>query len=128
MTHDNSACPFCAPKPERIIFETPFCIALWDAYPVSSHHALVVPRRHVEHLGALEGEEAQQLWEAVIETRRRMSELAHPDGFNIGINEAAAGGQTVAHLHVHVITRFEGDVEDPRGGVRWVVPTKAVYW
>jgi diadenosine tetraphosphate (Ap4A) HIT family hydrolase len=75
------------------------------------------------------GEEEQAaLWRLVAEVKTRLDREHHPSGYNVGINVGPAGGQTVWHAHVHVIPRFEGDVEDPRGGVRWVIRARAPYW
>ncbi len=125
MTSDR--CPFCAPDPGRLIFETDAVRGLWDAFPVSPGHALVVPRRHVATW--FEATDAEQLaLLAGIDRTRAAIEAAHrPDGFTIGINVGEAAGQTVFHLHVHVIPRYRGDVRDPRGGVRHVIPGKGVY-
>ena len=68
------------------------------------------------------------MWRLVDRVRASLAAELDPDGFNVGVNDGAAAGQTVAHAHVHVIPRFEGDVADPRGGVRWVVPDRARYW
>ena len=122
--------PFLDGDPGRIIAEDRLILALWDRYPVSPGHALVVPRRVVSRLGELTGEELEALWRWVVAIRSRLShELdPRPAGFNLGLNDGTAAGQTVAHLHFHIIPRYEGDVPDPRGGVRWVVPGKARYW
>ena len=103
-------------------------LGLWDGFPVSPGHALLVPRRHVATwFDATDDERAELL--AGIEHAREAIERRHgPAGFNVGMNLGEAAGQTVPHLHVHVIPRYTGDVEDPRGGVRWVVPSKAAYW
>ena len=103
-------------------------LGLWDGFPVSPGHALLVPRRHVATwFDTTDSERAELL--AGIEHARQAIERQHaPAGFNVGMNLGEAAGQTVPHLHVHVIPRYKGDVEDPRGGVRWVVPTKAAYW
>ena len=68
------------------------------------------------------------VWDLATQVRQRLQEQYRPDGFNIGLNDGAATGQTIGHLHVHVIPRFKGDVADPRGGIRWVIPSKAAYW
>jgi diadenosine tetraphosphate (Ap4A) HIT family hydrolase len=102
-------------------------IALWDGYPVSPGHALIIPRRHVPSLfDATEQEQSALL--VMVNSARAIIDRSHrPDGYNIGLNVGAAAGQTVFHLHVHVIPRFVGDVDDPRGGVRHVNPAKANY-
>lgn len=121
------SCPFCNPEPSRVFYEGKLVIALWDAFPVSPGHALLVPRRHVKTWFDAAYEEQQELL-AAIEIARETILLRHrPDGFNVGVNIGHAAGQTVFHLHVHVIPRYEGDVEDPTGGVRGVIPSKGNY-
>ena len=121
-------CPFCALPAARVLHTSPHGRAFRDAYPVSDGHTLVVPTRHVTTLWELSAEERADLWALVDEVREALTASHGPDGFNIGINDGAAAGQTVPHAHVHVIPRYAGDVEDPRGGIRWVVPERAKYW
>jgi diadenosine tetraphosphate (Ap4A) HIT family hydrolase len=101
--------------------------ALWDAYPVSPGHVLVVPIRHVATWFEATEEEQRELLGLVDEVKVRLDSERRPDGYNIGINVGEAAGQTIMHLHLHVIPRYSGDVEDPTGGVRWVIPAKANY-
>jgi len=103
-------------------------LALFDNFPVSPGHALIVPRRHVASLFETSEAERQAMWELLDETRRILVEKHKPDGFNIGVNDGAAAGQTVMHLHVHLIPRYAGDAAEPRGGVRRIFPDKAAYW
>jgi len=121
-------CPFCAYTPEAIILQTENAIALFDGFPVSEGHALVVPRHHVSSLFDLDAAKRAELWQLVFELRNILAGRFHPDGFNVGLNDGAAAGQTVPHAHIHIIPRYSGDVPDPRGGVRWVVPNRANYW
>ena len=102
-------------------------IAICDGYPVSPGHALVIPRRHIPSLFDATEPEQSALLSMVNSTKAIIDERHHPDGYNIGVNVGAAAGQTVFHLHLHVIPRFVGDVKDPRGGVRHVIPAKANY-
>jgi diadenosine tetraphosphate (Ap4A) HIT family hydrolase len=124
---DVLGCPFCQPARERIIFEKTLVVALWDAFPVNRGHALIIPRRHVPTWFDASAEERVALMAAVDEARDLIVARFAPDGFNIGINVGQAAGQTVFHLHVHLIPRYDGDVTDPRGGVRWVVPAQGNY-
>jgi diadenosine tetraphosphate (Ap4A) HIT family hydrolase len=119
--------PFANVEPARVFYESTLVIGLWDAFPVSPGHALVVPRRVVPTWFEATREEQVALLEGIEAARRAIEETLRPDGYNIGINLGAAAGQTVFHLHVHVIPRYLGDVEDPRGGVRHVIPDKANY-
>lgn len=121
-------CPFCSLPANRIILEAELAVSFWDGYPVSPGHALIVPRRHVETWFDLSAEEQAAMTAAIDEVRARIEKEHSPDAYNIGINSGRAAGQTVPHVHVHVIPRYEGDVDDPRGGVRCVVPAKANYW
>ena len=89
---------------------------------------LVVPKRHVASLFDLPDEEQAAIWKLVAQVRGKLASELQPDGFNVGVNDGPAAGQTVPHAHVHIIPRRAGDVPDPRGGVRWVVPAKAQYW
>ena len=128
MTRPGSApCPFCDPPAERTFFRGELVIGVWDAYPVSPGHALLIPRRHVATLFEANREEQMALLEALEAARAIIDERHRPDGYNIGVNHGAAAGQTIFHLHVHLIPRYLGDVADPRGGVRFVIPDKANY-
>lgn len=124
----TASCPFCEPDPALLLSERALVCVLRDGFPVSPGHTLVVPRRHASSYFALTPEERRAMEAALLEARARLEVTHRPDGYNIGINEGAAAGQTVAHLHMHLIPRYRGDVEDPRGGVRWVVPDKARWW
>ena len=123
----ESPCPFCNPDQEKVFYRGERVIGLWDAFPVSPGHALLVPRRHIAEWFAASPEEQAELMRAVGVARAAIETEHQPDGYNIGINIGRAAGQTVFHLHVHVIPRYEGDVPDPRGGVRHVIPAKANY-
>lgn len=102
-------------------------LAFWDGFPVSDGHALIVPRRHVATWFDASDEERAELLAAVQVVRAKIEETRRPDGYNIGINVGEAAGQTVFHLHVHVIPRYRGDVPQPRGGIRGVIPSRADY-
>jgi len=110
------------------LFVSEFALGFADAHPVSAGHTLVIPRRHVASLYELSDEEYQGLWGAVRTVRNILQGELRPAGFNIGVNDGAAAGQTVFHAHVHVIPRYAGDSSDPRGGVRWILPERAPYW
>jgi diadenosine tetraphosphate (Ap4A) HIT family hydrolase len=120
-------CPFCFPSPDRIAFEHRLVRALWDAFPVSPGHLLVVPPRHVATWFDANEEERAAILKALDEAKALVDGQRKPDGYNIGINVGRAAGQTVFHLHVHLIPRYSGDVEDPRGGVRHVIPSRGNY-
>lgn len=122
-----SSCPFCPPDPESIISQGDGVTALWDAYPVSPGHALLIPNRHIATWFEASSEEQAELLGTISDVADQIDQRHHPDGFNIGINIGAAAGQTVFHLHIHVIPRYAYDVPHPRGGVRHVIPQKANY-
>ena len=128
MTDPSGDCPFCGLPPGRVLRSARHARAIRDGFPVTPGHTLVVPTRHVASLRDLPADERAAVWELVGDVRSALASSHGPDGFNIGINEGEAAGQTVLHAHVHVIPRYAGDVEDPRGGIRWVVPEKAKYW
>jgi diadenosine tetraphosphate (Ap4A) HIT family hydrolase len=124
----SETCPFCAPPQDRIWLDHSTGIVLWDAFPISEGHALVVPKQHVASIYDLPMESQAAMWQLVVDVRSRLQEKHQPDGFNIGLNDGVAAGQTVMHAHIHVIPRWDDDVPDPRGGIRWVIPEKARYW
>jgi diadenosine tetraphosphate (Ap4A) HIT family hydrolase len=126
---DNSiACPFCGLPEARVLVRNQFAIAFRDAFPVTQGHTLVIPLRHVPSLFDTTAQERISMFELLEEARRQLQAEFAPAGYNIGINDGAAAGQTVGHLHVHLIPRYPGDRPDPRGGVRWVIPERADYW
>ncbi len=124
----ESACPFCTLPPERIRLGSARAFVIDDGFPVSPGHALIIPRRHVASLFELDHDEQRELHALLTRARSRLLKERRPDGFNIGINDGVAAGQTVMHLHIHLIPRYLGDRADPRGGVRWIFPDKADYW
>lgn len=127
-TPATSDCPFCTLPPGRIIRATAQAIVIRDAYPVSLGHTLVIPRRHVGSFFDLHRGERDAVLELLAEARAALDAELGPAGYNIGINDGPAAGQTVPHLHVHLIPRYRGDQADPRGGVRWIFPERADYW
>jgi len=112
-------CPFCAAD-DRYIVRHGRAGALWDAFPVNPGHALVVPLEHRKHLFECTPEELVDMWTVVGLVKEIIEQRHRPQGYNIGTNIGAAAGQTVFHCHVHVIPRYEGDVDVPRGRVRRV--------
>lgn len=121
------SCPFCAPATDRVFYSGERVFGMWDAYPVSAGHALLIPRRHIPSWFDASGEEQSELLRALAVARAVIETSHRPDGYNVGINVGAAAGQTVPHLHVHIIPRYAGDVADPRGGVRHVIPGRGNY-
>lgn len=121
-------CPFCNPAPVSLWLERPNALALWDRFPVSDGHTLIVPRCHVASLFDLPLPEQASIWEFVGDVRAELANRFQVEAFTIGVNDGRAAGQTVMHAHIHVIPRRDGDVPDTRGGVRWVFPDKADYW
>ncbi|MBU5612939.1 HIT family protein [Geomonas azotofigens] len=124
----EATCPFCRLDPATILLENEFARAFPDGFPVTLGHTLVVPKRHVASFFETTPEEQAALFYLVGRVRELLLERHAPDGFNIGVNDGVAAGQTVPHLHVHLIPRYAGDTDDPRGGVRWIMPVKAPYW
>ena len=124
----HAPCTFCTLLADRVLFQNDLAIAVRDAYPVARGHTLVIPKRHVaSFFDATEPERSAMLSLLDMAQRQLQSEF-DPAGYTIGINDGAAAGQTIAHLHLHLIPRYPGDRPDPRGGIRWVIPEKADYW
>ena len=124
----DNYCPFCKVESEReIIASSPLSVAFYDGFPVSPGHALIIPRRHVASFFELTQEEQQDLLNLTDRVKRIVEERYHPDGYNIGINVGEAAGQSIFHFHMHLIPRYQGDVPNPRGGVRGVIPSKQNY-
>ncbi len=121
-------CVFCPTPENHIILTHPLAIVARDTYPLTRGHALVIPRRHVASFFDTTLDERAAMME-LLENAKVIIDREHaPDGYNIGINNGAAAGQTVMHVHMHLIPRYLGDTSDPRGGIRWMLPDKAAYW
>jgi len=113
---------------DRIIERNDDGYVIADGFPISSGHTLIIPHRHIGSWFDSTETERSSLLELMSSARQRLQAQHRPDGFNIGINDGPAAGQTVPHLHVHLIPRYCGDLLDPRGGVRRIIPDKADYW
>ncbi len=119
--------PFLQLPPEAHVASNALAFAIRDGFPVSPGHTLIVPRRLVASWFEATREEQVAMLELLDVVKAQLDAELQPDGYNIGINAGAAAGQTVMHLHMHLIPRFHGDVPDPRGGVRHVIPGKGNY-
>jgi diadenosine tetraphosphate (Ap4A) HIT family hydrolase len=123
-----NSCLFCSVHRERVIYENTLAFAIRDGFPVASLHTLVIPKRHVEEYFGLNTDELLACHELLHLCKKDILELDHSvKAFNIGVNSGSLAGQTVFHCHIHLIPRREGDVENPRGGVRHVIPGKGYY-
>lgn len=121
-------CHFCEIDKSKVVLFNDHALAIYDSFPISPGHALIVPKHHVASFFELTPEEQEAMLALLAEMRKILVTERKPDGFNIGINDGAAAGQTIFHLHIHLIPRYAGDQPDPRGGVRWIFPDKAAYW
>lgn len=117
-------CVFCDKAP---LIGTDLAKCFYDNYPVTNGHLLVVPKRHVESYFELTSQEQTGLWALVNYMREYLSDEFNPEGFNVGLNDGVVAGQTILHAHVHLIPRYKGDMDDPAGGVRGVIPEKQKY-
>jgi diadenosine tetraphosphate (Ap4A) HIT family hydrolase len=118
---------FSDDQPRDLIYESGTTFAFYDKYPVSLGHALIVPKRLIANYFDLSIKEQMACWMMVNKVKSHLQNRFNPDGFNIGINIQDAAGQSVPHCHIHVIPRYTGDVEVPRGGVRGVIPGRQNY-
>lgn len=126
-TTKNIGCPFCGIEQCKIIREGKYSITLLDNYPVSKGHSLIIPKRHIECWFDLEQHEQMEIIGGVEQRKFDLDRMFRPHGYNIGVNCGEAAGQTIFHAHVHIIPRYFGDVVNPRGGVRCVIPNKSSY-
>lgn len=128
MAQRQNTCPFCEIDQDRILYEDELCFTVRDGFPVSNGHTLIITRRHIVSFFDTSPEEKTAILNVVESSKTALDREFAPDAYNIGVNDGLASGQTIPHLHIHLIPRYRGDVSDPRGGVRWVIPDKAVYW
>ena len=125
---EGEECRFCMSKPgRRVMVEGKYGFAAYDKHPASQGHFLVVPYRHFSDYFEILDEERDELWSLVAEGKKMVDEKYNPDGYNVGINIGKWAGQSIPHLHIHVIPRYQGDVENPKGGVRGVIPANKLY-
>lgn len=121
-------CAFCDGLEEHLILEeTGLVFAMADRFPVSPGHTLIIPHRHCADYFLLTSEEQAACWGLLNKMKQILDGHYHPDGYNIGINNLPAAGQTIPHVHIHLIPRYHGDVPRPQGGVRGVIPDKKEY-
>jgi len=121
-------CPFCVMPEAARLGQNGFAYWVHDIAPSAPGHALIIPKRHVASFFELATEERDAMFALLDHARCVAEERFRPEGYNIGINDGEVAGQTVLHVHLHLIPRRSGDVPDPRGGVRWVLPETAPYW
>lgn len=120
-------CDFRNTENHSIIEQNNLAYTRWDNFPVSEGHAEIVPKRHVESFFELSNDELIAVYDLAKTTKEIIASKYHPDSFNLGVNDGEAAGRTVHHLHLHLIPRYIGDVDKPRGGVRHIIPGKGDY-
>ncbi|MFW2438038.1 MAG: HIT family protein [Arenicellales bacterium] len=113
---------------KEILAQNDLAVLIRDTKPVSNGHSLIIPRRHVSSFFDTSPEERTALMALLDHTKKDLDREFSPDDYNLGINDGPLAGQSIPHLHIHLIPRYKGDKDDPRGGVRWIIPEKAKYW
>ena len=121
-------CRFCNLSSTDIVIANELAVVSRDSYPVSPGHTLVIPKRHVGSFFDTTKDERLALLELIDQAKLALDSEFHPAAYNLGLNDGPAAGQSIPHVHFHLIPRYEGDRTDARGGVRWVLPEKAKYW
>ena len=128
MTDPNNPCIFCDVKKKDIIYENEYAFVSYDSYPVSKFHSLIIPKRHIKNFFDLNDKELNACNELIKKIKSKIENADNlVEGFNIGTNAGSVAGQTIMHCHIHLIPRRRGDVENPQGGVRGVIPLKQHY-
>ena len=124
----NEECLFCNKKKQKIIFSSDLLFVVRDSYPVTKLHTLIIPHRHVSNFIDLNDNELNDLNKILKKQRKALLDLDEKiTGFNVGVNAGEDAGQSIMHCHIHLIPRRKGDIENPRGGVRGVIPSKQKY-
>ena len=126
----DNYCLFCDRgdrEKHKILMENDFCYAREDDFPVSDGHLEIVTKKHIVSFFDLSEDELHQIYSLLKQVKGLTDKKFHPDGYNIGLNEGEAAGRTIDHLHIHLIPRYKGDVNDSRGGIRTVIPGKGAY-
>ena len=121
------SCPFCNINEDKIIAKNKFSYAIYDKYPVNKGHILIISKEHIRDYFDASTEVREAIFDLMEDCKSLLDNKYNPDGYNIGFNCGKEAGQTIMHLHLHLIPRYEGDIEDPTGGVRGVIPEKRVY-
>ena len=125
-------CPFCeiinSSSHSRIENQNEHAVVIRDGFPITQGHTLIIPRRHVGSFFDITPQEHQAMFTLLNQEKQTLDKRHQASAYNIGINDGPAAGQTVPHLHMHLIPRYHEPSKDPRGGVRWLVPEKADYW
>ena len=128
MRDPNNPCLFCDSKKSGIAHENDLAYASYDSYPVSDHHCLIIPKRHIRDYFDMTNDELIACYDLMQMIKNEILEKDNTvKGFNIGTNAGKIAGQSRMHCHIHLIPRREGDVENPQGGVRSVIPNKQHY-
>ncbi|WP_440652552.1 HIT family protein [Candidatus Pelagibacter sp. HIMB1542] len=128
MRDPNNPCLFCDSKKSGIAHENDLAYASYDSYPVSDHHCLIIPKRHIKDYFDFTNDELIACNDLIqIVKKEILSKDVNVKGFNIGTNAGKIAGQSIMHCHIHLIPRREGDVDNPQGGVRSVIPNKQHY-
>lgn len=120
-------CIFCNLSNEKILIENELALAFYDEFPVSKGHILIIPKRHIANFFELDSNELSSINLLMLQCKKIIDDKYFPDGYNIGVNVGEYAGQSVFHVHVHLIPRYKGDVANPKGGVRGVIPEKQNY-
>ena len=128
MSKPKEECLFCNKKKQKIIYSSNFLFVVRDSYPVTKYHTLIIPHRHVSNFFDLNEDELQDLSKTLKKERQSLLNLDKKiTAFNVGVNVGKDAGQSIMHCHIHLIPRRKGDIENPRGGVRGVIPSKQKY-
>lgn len=125
MTEED--CIFCSIDEQERLIENEYCFARWDKYPVNQGHLLIIPFRHFDNYFDATDDELMSISSLMKEAKKMLDQQYQPDGYNVGVNIGIDAGQSINHVHVHLIPRYKGDVERPKGGVRGVIPAKQNY-
>lgn len=125
MNEELTNCPLC--RPDGILLESALAYAKPDKYPVNPGHLLIIPKRHVADFFHTTEAEKTALLSLLDEAKLYLDGKHAPAGYNVGINVGEVAGQTIMHVHLHLIPRYQGDTENPRGGVRGVIPSRQSY-
>lgn len=121
-------CEFCTLATGRIEIETDYFYVIRDGYPIIKGHSLIIPKRHTASFFELNLDENQHLPSVLLQAKQDLDARFQPQAYNIGVNDGECAGQTIMHLHIHLIPRYNGDQKNPKGGIRWIFPEKASYW